>query len=300
MKRIDWGNIKTKEAVSGYLFILPWIVGFLVFWLGPIIASFFISFTRYDIVNPPNWVGLANYQRMLQDPEFLVAVKVTLKYAVVFLPLQVIFGVGLAVLLNTPMRGVGLFRTLYYLPYVVPSVAAVLIWVWIFNPHYGLLNSILGWVGIEGPNWLGDPSWALYSLMMVGLWGLGGDAVIYLAGLQNIPRVLYEAAEIDGANGWQRFRHITLPMLSPTLFFQIVLGLIGVFQTFTSSFVATNGGPLRSTLFYMLLIYKKSFGSMRLGYGSALAWVLTIFILVITVLVFRSSPYWVHYEAERK
>jgi multiple sugar transport system permease protein len=300
MKRIDWGNTKTKEAVSGYLFILPWIVGFLVFWLGPIIASFFISFTRYDIVNPPNWVGLANYQRMLQDPEFLVAVKVTLKYAVVFLPLQVIFGVGLAVLLNTPARGVGLFRTLYYLPYVVPSVAAVLIWVWIFNPHYGLLNSILGWIGIEGPNWLGDPSWALYSLMMVGLWGLGGDAVIYLAGLQNIPRVLYEAAEIDGANGWQRFRHITLPMLSPTLFFQIVLGLIGVFQTFTSSFVATNGGPLRSTLFYMLLIYKKSFGSMRLGYGSALAWVLTIFILVITVLVFRSSPYWVHYEAERK
>jgi multiple sugar transport system permease protein len=300
MNRIDWGNTKTREAVSGYLFILPWIVGFLVFWLGPIVASFFISFTRYDIVNPPNWVGLANYQRMLHDPEFLVAIKVTLKYAVVFLPLQVIFGVGLAVLLNTPARGVGLFRTLYYLPYVVPSVAAVLIWVWIFNPHYGLLNSILGWVGIEGPNWLGDPSWALYSLMMVGLWGLGGDAVIYLAGLQNIPRVLYEAAEIDGANGWQRFRHITLPMLSPTLFFQIVLGLIGVFQTFTSSFVATNGGPLRSTLFYMLLIYKKSFGSMRLGYGSALAWVLTIFILVITVLVFRSSPYWVHYEAERK
>jgi multiple sugar transport system permease protein len=286
--------------MTGYLFILPWIVGFLVFYLGPILASFFISFTRWDIVNPPHWVGLANYQRMFFDPEFVVAIKVTLKYAVVFLPLQVIFGVGLAVLLNAPRKGIGIYRTFYYLPYVVPGVAAVLIWVWIFNEHYGLLNVILSWLKIEGPNWLGHPSFALYSLIMIGLWGLGGDAVIYLSGLQNIPRSLYEAAEIDGANTWQQFVNITIPMLSPTLFFQIVLGIIGVFQTFTSSFVATNGGPLRSTLFYMLLIYKKSFGSMRMGYGSALAWMLTLFILFITVLVFRSSPYWVHYEAEKK
>ncbi|MFQ5420928.1 MAG: carbohydrate ABC transporter permease, partial [Anaerolineae bacterium] len=202
--------------------------------------------------------------------------------------------------LNVKLKGVGVMRTLLYLPYVVPGIAATLVWVWVLNSRFGLLNTVLAWLGMEGPNWFGDPKSALYGIVMIGMWGVGGSAVIYLAGLQNIPEHLYEAAIVDGASEWQKFWHITIPMLSPTIFYQFVMGLIGVFQTFTSSFVATGGGPLKATFFYMLYIYNKAWESLRMGYASALAWILFAIILLITLLVFRSSPLWVHYEAERE
>ncbi len=292
---------RLREAVTGYVFILPWVLGFTVFFAGPIIASFVLSFTQWSIVDTPQWIGMANYRRIFtRDPDFYQALKVTLKYSTVYLPLEIILGITMALVMNIKARGIGLYRTLLYLPYVVPAVAAVIVWIWVLSPYFGLLNYLLAKVGIHGPDWFGNPRYALWGIVMISLWTVGGSAVIYLAGLQNIPPQLYEAAEIDGASGWQQFWHITLPMLSPTIFFKLVLGLIGTFQTFTSAFVATRGGPMKSTLFYMLYIYNKGFVSLQMGYAAALSWILTLIILIITVLVFKSSPYWVHYEAERK
>lgn len=303
---LGWSKLsksERREAIAGYLFISPWAIGFVVFYAGPIVASFLLSFTRWNIVGTPKWVGLANYERIFtSDPYFRKAVGVTLKYAAYYLPLEVICGILIAVVLNQKLRGIGVFRTVYYMPYIVPKVAASLVWVWVLNPRYGLVNTVLGWFHIDGPNWLGDPDWVLPSIIIMALWGVGGSAVIYLAGLQNIPQQLYEAATVDGAGAIQKFVRITLPMLSPTIFFQLVLGLIGTFQTFTPAFIAAGrtGGPLQSGLFYMLYIYNRSFNSMRMGYGSALAWIMTAFIMVLTVIVFRSSKYWVYYETERK
>ena len=289
-----------QEALAGYLCILPWLIGFVVFIAGPILASLAISFTRWDIVSPPEWVGLDNYRRILfRDRDFRQALKVTLTYAAMSLPLQLILGLGLSLLLNLKLRGMNIYRTLFYLPAVLPTVAVTLLWVWIFNPEFGLFNYLLSLIGVEGPRWFSNPRWALPGLVIMSLWGVGGGAVIYLAGLQNIPPHLYEAAKIDGANTWQRFVRITLPLLTPTLFFQLVLGLIGSFQAFVQAYVATSGGPLKSTLFYMLYLYQKAFTTFQMGYASALAWILMVIILAVTLLVFKSSPYWVFYEAER-
>ena len=289
-----------REAISGYLFISPWLIGFLLFTVGPMLFSLYISFTRWNIVGDPKWVGLANYERIFTaDKDFRQALLGTFTYAAIYLPLATIVGLAMAMALHLKLKGVGIFRTMLYLPYVVPSIAATLVWVWVLNGRFGLVNTVLSWVGIEGPNWFGDPRTALYGIVMIGLWGVGGSAVIYLAGLQNIPEHLYEAALVDGATEWQKFRFITIPMLSPTIFYLLIMGLIGVFQTFTSSFVATGGGPLKSTFFYMLYIYNKAWESLRMGYASALAWVLFAIILAFTLVVFRSSALWVHYEAER-
>lgn len=300
-----WRNLsdsRRREALMGYLFISPWLIGFIVFFAGPIIASLILSFTRWNIVGDPIWVGLDNYETIFMDDlRFKKAVEVTLTYSVFYLPLEVICGIGLAVLMNQKLRGIGIFRTLFYMPSVVPQVAAALVWVWMLNQRYGVINTLLNQVGVDGPNWLGSPHYVLPSLILIALWGIGGSAIIYLAGLQNIPDVLYEAATVDGANIFQKFFRITLPMLSPTIFFQLVLGLIGVFQTFTPAFIAAGetGGPLQSGLFYMLYIYNRGFVSLRMGYASALAWILTAFILVVTVIVLRSSRYWVYYETDR-
>jgi len=298
----DLSASRRREALTGYLFIGPWLIGFIVFFLGPIIASLILSFTRWNIVGDPIWVGLDNYITIfMEDLRFKKAVEVTLTYSIFYLPLEVICGIGLAVLMNQKLRGIGVFRTLFYMPSVVPQVAAALVWVWMLNQRYGVINTLLSGVGVDGPNWLGSPHYVLPSLIMIALWGVGGSAIIYLAGLQNIPQVLYEAATVDGANPIQKFFRITLPLLTPTIFFQLVLGLIGVFQTFTPAFIAAGetGGPLQSGLFYMLYIYNRGFVSLRMGYASALAWIMTAFILVITIIVLRSSRYWVYYESDR-
>lgn len=299
-----WRNMgakSRKETIQGYFFISPWLLGFIFLVAGPVVMSLVISFTKWNIVGDPHWVGVKNYQRIFTaDKNFIQALKVTFRYAIFYLPLTTVLALGAAVTLNTKVRGVGIFRTFFYMPYMAPQIAATLVWMWMLNPRYGLINTMLGWIGIEGPKWLNDPKTALFGLMFIGLWGVGGSAIIYLAGLQNIPQQLYDAAEIDGANTWNQFRHVTLPMLSPTIFYVLVIELIGVFQTFTTSFVATGGGPKKSTFFYMLYIYNKAWVSLRMGYGSALAWILTVIILFFTLLILRSSALWVHYEAERK
>jgi multiple sugar transport system permease protein len=290
-----------REALTGYAFISPWLIGFLLFIAGPALASLVISFTRWNIVSDPRWVGLKNYNHIFTaDKAFIQSLKVTFRYSVLYLPLTTIAGLATAMALNAKVKGVGIFRAMFYLPYVAPQIAATLVWMWMLNPRYGLINTVLSWLGIEGPNWFHDPGTALYGIIMISIWGVGGSAVIYLAGLQNIPPQLYDAAEVDGANSWQTFWNVTIPMLTPTIFFQLVVELIGVFQTFTAAFVATEGGPLKSTYFYMLHIYDKAWVSLRMGYASALAWILTLIILAFTLLIFKSSPFWVHYEAEQK
>ena len=290
-------SLARREALTFYLLISPWLLGLLLFVLGPMIASLFISLTRWDLLSPARFIGLQNYQKMLtRDPLFWQSLKVTAIYTVVYVPLELAGGLVLALLMNQKLRFRGVFRTIYYLPSVLPGVAFVVLWMWILNPDVGLINTLLSYVGIDGPRWLADPQWALPALLMMSLWGLGRSMVIYLASLQGIPQHLYEAAAIDGANTWQAFWKITLPMLTPTVFFNLVLSVISTFQTFTSAFVATDGGPLDSTLFYVLYLFRQAFQFFNMGYASALAWVLFLIILVLTLLIVRSADRWVYYE----
>jgi multiple sugar transport system permease protein len=292
-------SLRRREALFGFLFILPAVFGFVVFVAGPILASLYFSLTEFKIISAPRWIGLTNYLKLTTDPIFWQSLKVTLVYAVLSLPIGLVLSLGLAVLMNQKLRGIAFWRTVYYLPAVISGVAVAVLWRWILNPDFGLLNVLLKYAGIKGPAWLQNPSTALPSLVMISLWGVGGSMVIYLSGLQGIPSELYEAAEIDGATSWKRFLHVTLPMLSPVIFFNVVMGLIGSFQWFTEPFVMTHGGPEQSTLSFMLNLYNNAFQFFKMGYASALAWVLFVLVLLLTLAVFRSSPMWVHYEAER-
>jgi multiple sugar transport system permease protein len=293
-------SLAHREALTFYLLISPWLLGLLLFVLGPMIASLFISFTRWDLLSPAKFVGLQNYEKMFtRDPLFWQSLKVTIIYTLVYVPLELTGGLVLALLMNQKLRFRGAFRTIYYLPSVLPGVAFVVLWMWILNPDVGLINTLLSYVGIQGPRWLADPQWALPALLMMSLWGLGRTMVIYLASLQGIPQHLYEAAAIDGANSWQAFWKITLPMLTPTIFFNLVLSVISTFQTFTSAFVATDGGPLDSTLFYVLYLFRQAFQFFNMGYASALAWILFLLILGLTLLIVRSADRWVFYEGGR-
>lgn len=289
-----------REALTFYLCISPWLVGLLVFVLGPMLVSLAISLTRWDLLTPPRFVGLRNYERMIADPLFWQSLKVTAIYTLLYVPTELIGGLALALLMNQRVPGIALFRTIFYLPSVISGVAFVVVWMWIFHPEAGLLNAALALVGVDGPRWLIDPDTALVALWMMSLWGLGRAAVIYLAGLKNVPRELHEAAQIDGATAWQTLLYVTLPMLTPTIFFNLVLGVIATFQTFTSAFVATNGGPLDSTLFFVLYLYRQAFDRFNMGYASAMAWVLFLIILGLTLLVVRSADRWVYYEGARR
>jgi multiple sugar transport system permease protein len=290
-------GLARREALAFYLCISPWLLGLLLFVLGPMIASLLLSLTRWDLLSPAQFVGLRNYRRMFtSDPLFWQALKVTAIYTGVYVPVELVGGLLLALIMNQKLRLLGVFRTIYYLPSVLPGVAFVVLWMWMLHPDVGLVNSVLGWAGIQGPRWLADPDWALPALLMMSLWGLGRSMVIYLASLQGVPRHLHEAAAIDGANSWQAFWKVTLPMLTPTIFFNLVLSIISTFQTFTSAFVATDGGPLDSTLFYVLYLFRQAFQFFNMGYASALAWVLFVIIFVLTILIVRSSDRWVYYE----
>lgn len=289
-----------REALTFYLCISPWLVGLLLFVLGPMLVSLGISFTRWDLLSPPRLVGLRNYERMFNDPLFWQSLKVTALYTLLYVPTELVGGLALALLMNQRIPGIAVFRTIFYLPSVISGVAFVVVWMWIFHPDAGLLNLALAQVGIDGPRWLTDPRTALSALWMMSLWGLGRTAVIYLAGLKGVPKELHEAARIDGAAPWQAFRHVTIPLLTPTIFFNLILSLIATFQTFTSAFVATNGGPLDATLFYVLYLYRQAFERFSMGYASALAWVLLVLILSLTLLVVRSADRWVYYEGARR
>ncbi len=289
-----------RENLEGWLFASPWIIGFVLWTLGPMIASFALMFTEWDLVSPPTWTGLANVREMLRDSVMLQSLKVTTIYAFMSVPLHLIVGLGLAMLLNTEIAGLRFYRTAFYLPSVLSGVAVALLWRWLFSPEFGLINLLLSYVGIQGPSWLGDPHWALPSLVLMSVWGVGAGTIIYLAGLQGIPTDLYEAAEVDGARGWARFRYITLPMMSPVLFFQFVTGLIAALQVFTQPFIMTNGGPNNATNFIMIQLYRNAFVYFRMGYASVIAWALFAYILILTLLVFRSSALWVHYEGDER
>lgn len=291
---------RRREAIAFYLTISPWLIGFLLLTVGPMLYSFYISFTRWDLITDPVWVGPRNYlERMPNDPRFWQSLKVTFIFTAAYVPLELAGGLGLAMLVRNQIRGVRIFRTIFYLPTVLAGVAFVVVWIWILDPRGGLINSALRMVGIQGPRWLLDPDWALPSLILMSFWGWGRTMVIYLAGLQSIPGDLYEAAAIDGASGLRRFWHVTIPMLTPTIFFNLILSVIGTFQTFTNAFVATNGGPLDATLFFVLYLYKRAFEQFDMGYASALAWVLFVIILVFTLLIFRTQRFWVFYAGER-
>jgi len=293
-------RLARREALEGYLFVTPLLVGLLVFTLGPILESLALSFTRYDIFTPPVFVGLKNYRALLDDRLFWQSLKVTTVYAMVSVPLQLIFGLAVALLMNARVRGITLFRTLYYLPAVVSGVAVSLLWAWIFNPGYGLANVALKAADLPPQRWLADPATALPSLILMSLWGIGGGMVIYLAGLQGVPGPLYESASLDGANALQQFRHVTLPLLTPVIFYNLVMGLIGAFQTFTQAFVMTSGGPANATLFYVLYLFRQAFSYFHMGYASAMAWVLFAILLTLTLLVFKSSALWVYAEGNRE
>lgn len=293
-------SLARRESAAGYLFVSPWIIGFVLLTLGPMIASLYFSFTQYNIVDPPKWIGTANYTRLLNDPLFWQSLKVTLYFAVLALPSGLVVGFMLAVLLNQKIPGVNLWRTLYFLPSVLSGVAVTLLWVILFNPQIGAVNLLLEKVGLKGPGWLNDPDWAIPALVIMSLWGVGQNMIIYLAGLQGVPVDLYDAAKVDGANTWQRFRAITIPMMTPVLFYNLILGLIATFSYFTQVYVATRGagGPARSTLFYNLYLYQAAFRFNEMGYASAMAWVLFVIILLLTGLIFKSSSLWVYYEGE--
>lgn len=290
-----------REERYFYLCISPWIAGFLIFTAGPIVASLFFSFCNYDVVTPPNWIGIQNYKRLISDPLFWQSLKVTSYFSLASVPLGIILSLIIAILLNQNIKGLTWFRTIYYMPSVISGVAVALLWMWIFNPEFGVLNFLL-WklFHIQGPAWLMSEEWVIPALIIMSLWGIGGDIVIYLAGLQGIPTELYEAAEIDGANSFNKFLNITIPMMSPVLLFTLIMGIINSFQVFTQAYVMTRGGPHYASLFYVLYIYQNAFQFFSMGYASALSWILFLIILALTFLIFKSSPLWVYYESTRE
>ena len=285
----------------GYVFISPWLIGFLLFTLGPMLISLYLSFCRYDL-HTLTWVGAKNYEVLLtRDPLFWKSLGNTALYVLFAVPLGLTGSLLIAILLNQKVRGMPWFRTLFYLPSLVPAVASALVWVWVFHPDAGLLNHGLSRLGIQGPQWLQDPRTALPALILMSLWGVGGGRmIIFLAGLQGISDELYEAASLDGARGWASFRHVTLPMLSPTIFFNLVPGIIGSFQVFTSAYVMTGGGPNNATLLYVLYLYNNAFRFFKMGKASAMAWVLFLILLVFTIIQFKNASRWVYYEGGEK
>ncbi len=289
---------RQREEIAGWTFASPWIIGFILLTALPMIASAVIAFTDWNVIQPMQWVGLKNIQQATTDPLVWQSLKVTTIYAFVSVPLQVVFGLAVALLLNSNIRGLRFYRTIYFLPSVLSGVAVALLWRWIYASDFGLINSLLAEVGIRGPGWLGNPDWALPALIGMAMWHVGGGMIVYLAGLQGVPSELYEAAAVDGANAWVRLRYITLPMISPVIFFQLVTGLIAALQIFTEPLIMTNGGPQNATLTMILYLYRNAFQFFKMGYASVMAWILFFYILALTLLIFRSSQLWVFYSGE--
>ena len=290
----------SRPVLTGLLFISPWLLGFLIFTVFPVIASLYLSFTDYRVLSPPRWVGLANYKSLLGDTDYFWPSLANTAFLFLELPLSLVLGLALALLLNQKLRGIMLYRTFLFVPSIVPVVASAMLWLWVLNPEHGLLNAGLRAAHLPGPPWLASPLWAKPAMILMDLWGVGGGMVIYLAALQAVPAALYEAAALDGANFRQRTWHITLPSISPVIFFNLIMGVIGTFQYFTQTFVMTQGGPDNSTLFYALYLYQNAFQYFRMGTACAMAWILFIITLAATALVFKSSARWVYYEGESR
>jgi len=291
-------SFKRRETRDGYLFILPWLVGFCVFLAYPVISSLILSFTDYTIIKPSQFVGFQNYLTLVHDPLVWQSLKVTFIYAFGSVLLGMVISLGVALLLNQKIKGLAWFRTIYYMPVVISGVVISFMWMWLYNPDFGLINFLLAKIGIQGPDWIATTKWALPSIIIVNLWRLGVFIIIFLAGLQIIPVELYEVAEIDGAGLWPKFWRITLPMLSPVIFFSLIIQLIGALRIFTEPLIMTKGGPGNATLTYILYLYRTGFVYLKMGYASALAWVFFLIALSVSLLVVKSSASWVHYETE--
>ncbi len=283
-----------------FAFISPWLLGFIAFSGGPIIASAVISFTDWNILSTPKFVGLANYQRLVNDPLVWKALGNTIYYTIGSVILMTVASLLTAILLNQELRGVRFFRTLYFLPSVTSGVAIAILFAWMYNPEFGIINYMLYKIGIVGPNWLFDEFWAMPAIIFMSLWTIGSNMMIILAGLQDIPQSLVEAARLDGANWWQEFRYVTIPMLSPVLFLVIITSTINSFQVFLQPYVMTEGGPGNATLVLVLYLYQNAFLWWKMGYGAAIAWILAVIILILTLIQFRLAGYWVYYEGERR
>jgi multiple sugar transport system permease protein len=290
-------RVERKNLRNGLLFVSPWIIGFLAFTVYPVIMSLYYSFCDYSVLEPPLWIGLENFTRLLYDDIFWISLYNTFYFAILAIPLGIFVALSLALLLNSGVRGMGIFRTVFFLPTLVPVVAMAILWQFIFNPSYGILNMALkGIFGIEGPHFLGEEAWAKPALVFMGLWTVGQGVVTYLAGLQEVPKSLYEAAELDGASYWHKVRHVTLPMISPVLYFNFIMGIIGALQVFAQVYIMTGGGPGRSTTFYTLYLYQKAFEDYQMGYASAMAWILFVLILVLTLWAQHISKKYVFYR----
>ncbi|RKP57314.1 sugar ABC transporter permease [Cohnella endophytica] len=293
---------KYKTYAAGYLFLLPWLIGFVFLYLSPIIASLYLSFTKYDLLTAPKWIGLDNYKAMFTDDYRLGdSIKVTFKYVLLSVPFRLAFALGLAMLLNQGMKFLGLYRTIYYIPSLLGgSVAISVLWKQVFDKE-GIFNQAIGFFGIEGPNWIADPRYAIYSLIGLSVWQFGSVMIIFLAGLKQIPQELYEAATVDGAGIFRKFARITMPLLTPVIFFNLTITLIQSFQTFTKAFIISggSGGPINSTLLYSLYLYIKGFTFLDMGYASAMAWLLLIIVAAVTGVMFLTSRYWVYYSDGR-
>ena len=296
-------RLSFEESFWGWLFILPAVLGLLIFKLGPVLASLFLSFTKYDIISAPAWIGLDNYTKLLTDDLWLTSVRVTLGYVALFVPSALITAYAIALLMSRDVKGIYLYRTIWYLPSIVPAVASATIWRWGLNPEFGPINYPLKLLGLPAPRWLTDPDWIVPSIVFISLWGLGNTVLIFLASIKGVPATYYEAAQVDGAGPWTRFRHITLPMTSSIIFYQLIVNVIGSFQVFGVAYVlfvrnssASSAGPDNAALFYVLYMYRNAFSYFRNGYASAMAWVLFLIILCFTFVQFRLSDRWVFYE----
>ena len=303
MRRAGRSSMRKREALEGILFLSPWIIGFLVFVAGPLIASFALSFTKYNVLRPPQFIGLQNYVfAFTKDELFLPSIVRSLYFAVLLVPLGMAGSLILALLLNQKLWFTTLWRTMYFLPTLTPLIAAALLWRWMLNPDVGLVNYLLSLIGIKGPGWLSSIEWAVPALVLMGLWAsIGGSRmIILLAGLQDVPKELLESAAIDGAGPWAKFWNVTLPLITPTVFFNLVLGIIFALRTFETAFITTNGGPARATWFISLHIYQNAFVTFDMGYASALSWVFLVILFIITYSQFRLSGQWVFYPGERQ
>jgi multiple sugar transport system permease protein len=293
-------HLERREAIEFYLFISPWIIGLLVFLLFPLLSSLYYSFTRYEIGGTPAWIGLGNYKAMFSDPRYINSIQVTFKFAFISIIGVTLMALSLALILSQAFRGINLFRTVYFMPSVMPMVAVSLTWFYVLRPDTGPLAGMLEWFGIEGPRWLGEARWALPALIGINIWiSFGSQMVIFLAGIKGIPQELYEVAEIDGAGSWAKLWNVTLPLLTPTIFLNLVLGIIGAMQVFDIPFVMTEGGPSDATRTYMIHLYNRGWVQLQMGSASAMGWILFLIIMAITLLVVRSSQAWVYYEGER-
>ena len=294
-------SARLREAINGYVFISPWVLGFLIFVIGPMIGLIWLSFQRWDLIGDPRAVGWRNYERLFSDRLFLKSMEVTIVYGLGRVPLGIFVALGTALLLNNRrIKFIGIWRTIYYMPVVLPPVAISLVWMWIYNPRYGILNTMIQqFLGIPGPRWLDDAALVLPSLMVMAVWAAAGrNMIIYLSGLQGISSELYEASAIDGAGYWRQFFRITLPLLTPVIFFNLITGMIDTFKLFTQAYVMTEGGPRNQSLFFTYYLFQKGFMQYQMGYASAMAVVVFIIIMALTLLVFRWSKAWVFYEGE--